>query len=260
MVYAAAEQDSYYTDLVNLALSYSPDKNYTVSRYNRDIPKPRLFDLMAQGRGIDVVNGSVTEARLNKYQAVHFPILRGLKGWRIALIHKGKPELFANVHTFEQFKALNPVQFNTWISTGIFKENGIKVATTASFNGLFQMLNSQRADYFPRSILDIRREYNQFAELDIMIDPYLLIQYPSAFYFFVKKDNHELAADIKQGLEQALVDGRFDKLFYQAYGQELRALNIKERRIIRLHNHSLPSSVPLNRTELWAEHRFIFSQ
>ncbi|EWH09169.1 hypothetical protein DS2_13889 [Catenovulum agarivorans DS-2] len=259
VVYAAAEQDSYYTDLLALALSYSIDKNYTVSRYNKDIPKPRLFEQMAQGRGVDVVNGSATHARLDKYQAIHFPILRGLKSWRIALIHKSTPDLFANIHTLEQFKALDPVQFNTWVSTRIFRENGIKVVTTANFKGLFQMLNSQRSDYFPRSILDIRRELKQFSHLNIMIDPYLLIQYPSAFYFYVKKDNNELASDINNGLEKALVDGRFGKLFYQAFGQELRALKLQDRRVIRLDNHSLPSSVPLNRPELWVDHSYTVS-
>ena len=256
IVYAAGESDDYYPKLLSQALSYFPEKNYQVKRYGLSLPKQRSFDLLAKDKGVDVMNGSSTLTRETKYQAIYFPILRGLKGWRLALINQNTPDIFANVKTEQQFKTKIPVQFHSWTATKIFENNDIKVAKAATFKGLFQMLDKNRIDYLPRSVLEIKHDLTIYPKLNLMIDPYILIKYPSAYYFYVNKDNHELANDIKQGLEKSLADGSFERLFNEAFGDEIASFNLKKRQVFYLNNPYLSATVPLHRTELWADHLF----
>ena len=55
------------------------------------------------------------------------------------------------------------------------------------------MLANKRFDYFPRSILAVAWEYEVNKERDIIIEPYRLIHYPTAYYYFVNKSNTQLA-------------------------------------------------------------------
>lgn len=253
VIYAAGERNAYYETLLSHALSYSPDKNYRVKRLGQPIPKQRSFNLLAKGNGVDVMNGSSTVKREEKYQAIYFPILKGLKGWRIALINKNTPMIFSDVKTQLQFRKITPGQFHSWTATKIFESNGIKVAKVATFKGLFQMLDKNRIDYLPRSVLEIQRDLTIYPELNLMIDPHVLIKYPTAYYFYVSKNNNELAKDIAFGLESALIDGSFDKIFNQAFGKQLSSLNLENRKTYNLDNPLLLDTTPINRKELWAD-------
>ncbi|MGJ8693110.1 MAG: hypothetical protein ACSHW0_11585 [Thalassotalea sp.] len=86
-----------------------------------------------------------------------------------------------------------------------------------------------------------------------MIDPYVLIKYPNDYYFYVNKTNYALAADLKKGLELALADGSFDKIFLAAYGDVLKKLNVDNRRVFNLHNPMLLESTPVDRPEFWVQ-------
>ncbi|MCF2946938.1 transporter substrate-binding domain-containing protein [Paraglaciecola aquimarina] len=253
VIYAAKEQNVYYTKLLSHALSYTPEKNYRVKRYGLALPKQRAFNLLAQGSDIDVMNGSSTTSREKTYQAIYFPILRGLKGWRLAIINQNNPDLFKNIKTEQEFKNKIPVQFHTWTATKIFEHNKIKVAKGTNFKGLFQMLHKKRIDYLPRSFLEVKRDLTLYPELNLMIDPYILIKYPSAYYFYVSKNNIELANDIKIGLEKALADGSFEKLFNQAFGSEMASFKLQARKVFNLDNPYIPTTIPVNRKELWAK-------
>lgn len=254
IVYAAGEIEDYYTDLLSLALSYSPEKNYQVKSFPNIIPKQRFFDLMAEDKGVDVITASSTLLREDHYQAIYFPILRGLKGWRVPIINQAKAELFSNVDTLEKLKALTVLQFHTWTTTEIFEANQFTVIKGTSYPGMFKMLKFARGDYLPRSVLEAEKDLSLFSDLNLLIDPYILIKFPSAYYFYVKKDNYALAEDINKGLEMALQDGSFDALFEKNFGNTIRALKLKKRRVFNLQNPFLPNTIPLKRNEFETEH------
>jgi ABC-type amino acid transport substrate-binding protein len=76
-----------------------------------------------------------------------------------------------------------------------------------------------------------------------MIDPQLLIIYPTATWFYVAKDNTALADALLQGLQQAEQDGSFDKLFQRYFGDALQRLQLEKRTRIMLENPLLPAQV-----------------
>ena len=50
--------------------------------------------------------------------------------------------------------------------------------------------------------------------LNLVIEPNLMLVYPAPIYFCKQKKNAKLARRIKKGLDLAIEDGSFDKLFY----------------------------------------------
>ena len=253
IIYPGTERDTYNIHLLKHALAYFPEKNYQVKAFGENIPKRRFFDLMVKNEGIDVMISGATIERERRYLPVRFPILMGLNGWRIPLVNKNQSYLFENVDNSKAFKRLIPGQFHTWSDSDILKRNGIKVSTGSNIEGLFTMLHKGRFDYFPRSVLEIQWEMANHQQLDIVIDQHALIHYPTAYYYYVNKNNHALAADINQGLEKALADGSFKRIFQQYYGYVIDFVKSSERKIFRLKNPILPKKTPLNRKELWLD-------
>ena len=67
----------------------------------------------------------------------------------------------------------------------------------------------------------------------------------------VNRHNTRLAQDIREGLEKAIADGSFDKLFQQYYGERLRKAHLETRTVIELRNPLLTPGTPSDRPELW---------
>ena len=110
------------------------------------------------------------------------------------LVNKKKHLLFKQVNSIEQFRKLVPGQFHTWSDTKVLESNNIRVEKGADFEGLFLMLDKERFDYFPRSVLEVDHEYEAHKLLNITIDSSVLVHYPTANYFYVanfdKKNQH----------------------------------------------------------------------
>jgi len=249
--YPGYERKEYYIDLLQLALSYPCRQQYQLLPSKLDMPKKRAFDLMNEHNGIDVMYGSATNERIAEYRAVPFPIMRGLMGLRVALVSKEGKHKLQHVHSLATLAKLRVGQFATWIDTEILKANGFNVEAGSDLGGLYQMLARGRIDYFPRSVLEVQFNQQEFSSLQLEIDPYVLMYYPTAVYFYVAKDNVELAQAIQCGLEHAQKDGKFSELFNQYYAGVLQQLNLEKRRVIKLENPLLPANVPLERPELW---------
>ncbi|WP_111979324.1 transporter substrate-binding domain-containing protein [Algibacillus agarilyticus] len=236
IIYGGKESEPYHLDLLKLALSYNTDKRYQVYKHQEPLPKQRAFKFMEQNTGVDVLSGSATKERQAQYRAIHVPLYKGLKGWRLAIINQHTPDLFKQVKNIKQLAQLNPTQFHSWIASKVFKHNKINVATSSSFKGLFQMIDRKRADYLPRSLLEVEKDLARYPELNLTLDPYILIKYPSVSYFFVNKHNKTLANHIEQGLKKALKDGNFDRLFNQTFGKVIKQYNLENRNVIELEN------------------------
>lgn len=253
VVYHGEQRQDYYVQLLHHILAYAKDKDYQLSAFGQYLPKYRDFEIMTKGEGIDVVMGGSTLDREHIALPIRFPLLKGLNGWRIPLVHKSQENMFAEVVTMEQFRRLVPGQFHTWSDTKVLESNGIKVQKGSSSEGLYAMLEKKRFDYFPRSVIEIEANLSAHKDLNITIDPYVLIYYPTAFYYYVNKDNVALAQDIKMGLEQALADGSFDRLFMEHYGGVITKFRQQKRRIFQLENPYLSDKTPLKRQELWLD-------
>jgi len=249
--YPGSQRQEYYIDLLQLALSYPCQQRFQLRASNLDLPKKRAFDLMNAGQGIDVMFGSASSERIAQYRAVPFPIMRGLMGLRVALVSKEGINTLQHVDTHSALAKLRVGQFITWSDTEVLRANQFNVEAGSDLDGLYQMLAKGRIDYFPRSVLEVQQNQQQYQHLQLQIDPHILLYYPTAVYFYVAKDNKTLADTLLCGLEQAQKDGRFNKLFNQYYDGLIQQLQIDKRRVFRLHNPLLPDQVPLERPELW---------
>lgn len=182
---------------------------------------------------------------------IRIPIDKGLFGWRVSLIKAERFDLFASVDSLAALRGFTAGQGHDWPDTAILRGAALPVETADNFESLFAMLSGGRFDYFPRSIIEARADVEAHRELGLMVEPFLVLHYPTAEYFFVSRKDTALAALIEKGLEQSLRDGSFDRLFYRSFAAEIESLHLATRRVILVPNPGLPVETPLNQRELW---------
>ena len=214
---------------------------------------------MKQGRGalelelgsgkVDIMDTMTSPAREAALLAIPIPLTKGLLGWRVALVRADRTQQFAAVTSLQQLAGFVAGQGHDWPDTGTLRANGLNVHQSASYTGLFGMLEAGRIDYFPRAVQQIWDERNKYPAL--AVEPHLLLKYRTDAYFFVNKHNVKLAADVRRGLEAAIADGSFDQLFYRYFAKQIAAAKLDRRRILQLENRVTRQPAGVLRPELW---------
>jgi hypothetical protein len=205
--------------------------------------------------GINVFWAGVTPKLEETFRPIYIPVLKGLLGHRIFIIKNGKQSLFDNINNLSDLKALKAGQGKTWGDTKVLKDADIPTATTLKYNNLFRMLEGDRFDYFPRAVHEPWSEVVSRPELNLTVEKRILLIYPFAMYFFVEKDNKRLHDIINEGLELAIKDGSFDRLFFsnQLIKDAMQNSNLKERVVIRIPNSDMSPKTPYDRKEFWLD-------
>lgn len=239
-----------------LKLSYS---GVQIAHYHDYLPRGREFYLMEKSAGIDVTWGSATKDREKRFKPIRVPIYKGLIGWRLALVTPENVDMLASVSNVEDFSQFTAGQNLLWTDTKILNANGIVTHSGNNKHVLAQMLSLKRFDYFPRSVVEIEKDTKELAEFNLVIDTHLLISYPTAYYFYVNKDNHQLASAIEKGLKAMHKSGAFNRLFSKYFAELLTRLNLNQRTQIVLNNPLLPATAPLMQSELWLNKNSIAS-
>ncbi|WP_434657389.1 substrate-binding periplasmic protein [Chromobacterium violaceum] len=240
----------YVQGLLQLACSQMAQRCELLSA--RDMNQGRAMEQMLRPDGqVDLFWGMTSREREQKLLTVRIPLDKGLIGWRVPLIAADRPDLLKDVKSIRQLAAFRAGQGQDWPDTRILREAGLPVVTSADYPNLFSMLRQRRYDYFPRSVIEVRQELESPNSKGLMLDPHLLLHYPTAFYFFVSPKRPELARMLQQGLEKSVADGSFDQLFRAFNDEHLRGLKLSGRAIIELPNPLLPEATPLSRRELW---------
>jgi len=247
---AADERVNYYAQLLALCLAKS-GKPYQLEPTQFHVEQGRGLQLVESNRGMEVIWTFTTVEREKKLTPIRIPIDRGLFGWRLFLIKASNQPLFNNINTLEQLSKLRAGQGHDWPDSDILKANHFLISESTTYEGLFDMLARDHIQYFPRSLLEIELELNSHPNHGFAIESHLLLHYPTALYFFVNKNNVELAADLEKGLRSAIDDGSFKKLFNQHFNDTIRKSDLKNRKIININNPLLPSITPLNETHYW---------
>ncbi|HEY4081113.1 MAG TPA: hypothetical protein VGM81_10470 [Burkholderiaceae bacterium] len=234
------ERGNYYVSLLKLALSKA-DGAFEVHPSDDASVNLRVLTRMAAGQGIDVVWAPAARSLEHDFRRVPVPLDKGILGWRLLLIKAKDRARFASVQSLEQLKALQAGQVSEWVDTEILRDNGLPVVGATLYESLFGMLAAQRFNYLPRGVAEIEGEARNNAKLGLVIEPHLALHYPMCVYFFVARDNKQLADSIEQGLRRALKDGSLEKLFQQLNGPALKAANLGQRRVFELNNPTLPA-------------------
>jgi ABC-type amino acid transport substrate-binding protein len=239
----------YVTELLQLALSKTSTP-YRLQTADFPMNQERQVLEIEAGRTIDVGPIPSSAEREARLLPIRIPLNKGLLGWRLGLVRKGEQALTANVKTLDDLKKLRLAQGQEWPDTQILQGNGVTVITAPKYEGLFKMLVGKRFDYFPRSVMEIWDEQAINADT-LEVEPHLALHYFYDAYFMVNRKNTKLAEDIRAGLEKAIADGSFDKLFQQYFGERLRKARLETRTVIELKNPLLTPGTPSNRPELW---------
>jgi len=239
----------YAMQLLQLALSKS-STDYRIQTAELPMNQERQVLEIEAGRTIDVGPIPSSAEREARLLPIRIPLNKGLLGWRLGLIRKGDQGLIAGVNTLDDLKRVRLAQGQEWPDTQILQANGIAVITAPRYEGLFKMLTGKRFDYFPRSVMEIWDEQAINADT-LEVEPRLALHYFYDAYFMVNRKNTRLARDIRDGLEKAIADGSFDKVFQQYFGERLRKASLETRTVIELRNPLLTPGTPSDRPELW---------
>lgn len=253
IVFFGKERKDYITDVLRMALKYTPENKYRLVFYGHDLPKLRSFQEVSVTEKIDMLSGGITLLREEKLRSIRIPLLMGLHGWRIPLVKSDNREIFSGVKTLQEFKQFTSGQLHSWSDTAVLESNHIHVVKATSYQGLFEMLKHSRFDYFPRSVIEVKYEYEQRASEGIVIEPNILINYPTAYHFYVNKKNEELALDIELALEKAIADGSFKRLFMSYYSGIINRVRKEKRKIFYLKNPLLNNNKQLQRKDFWID-------
>ncbi|MCG9728789.1 hypothetical protein L1D44_02815 [Shewanella sp. Isolate13] len=258
------QQDSrfnYRIALLNLVLEK------TAAKYGLAKLEP-LEQVVSQSRGlvmlqdnqIDVVFLATTKQREQSFLPVKIPIMRGILGLRILLIHRDNIERFAAVansatDSFGQFKQLEAGFVFHWADLAILESNHIPVQKQPNYENLFAMLNAKRFDYFPRGVNEAWRELAEHSKAfpDLVIDKHIALQYEYPVYFFVNNNNGALAKRIEEGLHMALADGSFKRLFLKHHKAQIKQAQLPQRKLFYLDNPTLPAGTPAIDKSWWLQ-------
>jgi ABC-type amino acid transport substrate-binding protein len=238
--------------LLQLALKNS-GKDYQTVPTDIRIQQEGVIRDMVSGQGqVDFFWTMSTDEREKILIPVRIPLDKGLIGWRVALVNPERAALFKNVKTIKDLRAFKAGQESGWPDVQILQSNGLEVVTASSDQAMFSMLQGGRFDYFPRSVIEILGEVSLHSEYPLEVERNILLHYPAALYFFVTPHMPELAEALRTGLEKAVADGSYERLFQRFMQPIASKLELKRRRVIELSNPLQSNDkMPLNRPELW---------
>lgn len=215
------------------------------------LSKSRALQMLKKGQGIDVVWTMTTLEREQTLLPVRIPIYRGLGSYRLLLVRAERQPQISALSLSSQLRQLKYAQVHDWVDSQILQDSKFSVLAVSHYDNLFQMLLKGRVDAIPRGVLEIEAEAAYWQAQGLVIEPKWLIHYPSAVYFFVDPRQPELAASIEQGLQLALADGSFQKLFDKFFARHLANMQLPQRQLLSLPNRYLPVKTPLQQAELW---------
>jgi hypothetical protein len=241
--------------ILKLAISKSDQaQRYQYKAYDSFITEARLFEMVKDNK-ISVMWAGTQEKYETELLPIRIPVLKGLLGHRIFIIRKGEQAKFNQVNSLQQLQQIPLGQGRFWGDTTVLKHNQMSVVAPVKYASLFYMLEGGRFDFFPRAVHEPWSEVEARPELNLTVENDILLIYPFAMYFFVNRDNTELAKSIETGFLAAIDDGSFNALFFNhpMIQDALNQANLQQRRVFRLSNPDMSPDTPVNDKRLWLD-------
>jgi hypothetical protein len=211
----------------------------------------RALKRVEENLDVNVVWSMTSVKREQQLRPIRIPISRGLIGWRVFISHKNSLFLQAPIREMEDLLRFSPVQGIAWPDTKILQANGFNVVTARDYMEGIEFINNKLADFFPRSVTEVYKELENQYSTDMRLRKGISFYYPTAMYFFTNKQNITLSRLIETGLNKAIEDGSYDKLFNAHFGETLRKLDLKNSLYFRLANPLLPPLTPIDESRYW---------
>ncbi|MFT6270411.1 MAG: hypothetical protein ACJAVV_003246 [Alphaproteobacteria bacterium] len=236
--------------LLELALQKTGVR-YKIKQSMSPMRQARALKRLEENLEVNVVWSMTDVLREQQLRPIRIPIARGLIGWRVFVSHKNSPFLQAPIKDMADLLRFSPVQGVAWPDTKILQANGFNVITARDYVEGTELVNNKLADFFPRSVVEVLQELENQYSRNLQLRKGLAFYYPAAQYFFTNKQNITLSRLIETGINRAIEDGSYDKLFNEHYGETLEKLDFKNSLYFRLANPLLPPLTPIGQSQYW---------
>jgi len=242
--YRSAESEldrryDYEQDLLELALEKTVDE---YGPYEM-VPSPKMnftraYEALKSGNLENpMFKTSVTDEFAREYDYVSFPVDLGIVGYRVCFTHPDVKEELAGIETLAELKEYTIGQGSGWVDVQILEHAGFQVQTVSNYESLFKMVTAKRFDLFPRGANEVMQEYPSRKEMEnLVIDDNICIFYPMPRFFFTTKGNTEAVERVETGIKIAYEDGSFRELWNRYYLDNIKAVNLNDRKIFTIEN------------------------
>ncbi|WP_394390193.1 hypothetical protein [Shewanella woodyi] len=193
--------------------------------------------------------------REKRYHVIRIPLMAGLLGMRVPVVHRSQYQKFLALESAEQLKQLTACQGTHWPDSYVLEQNGYRVERVTKFESMYSMLRQGRCDYFPRGIGEVHAELEHSMNQDMVAVDNLLLTYPMPMYVFLNKRNKQLAKRLEQGL-YAMVE-RGDIFEFVRQHPATRGVfplgKYHQAKLARLTNPLLSNSTELDNPLFWLQ-------
>ncbi|UTY56772.1 transporter substrate-binding domain-containing protein [Massilia sp. erpn] len=235
---SAQEHAHYFPQLLRLALdkTAASDGPYVIEHYQHELTSPRQSAELKKDGVINVMWDGTNPQRERELLPVRISLLRELNDYRVFLIRADQQERFRAVRTLDDLRQLKAGVGVNWPSADVLRRNGLPVVTSITYESLFPMLAVKRFDYLPRGTHEAWGEQELHAKDGLVLESTIFLHYRVPHYFFVSRNNPQLADRIERGLKLAQKDGSWDKLFNSipAFRRGQAEINAHKRRVFEL--------------------------
>ena len=98
---------------------------------------------------LDVIWTLSSKEYEDRYQAVYYPLYKGMFGMRLAIVKRERLSMLSGVDSLSDLQQFSAGQGKQWADTPILQSNGIPVVPVNKYHNHFPMLEGGRFDYFP---------------------------------------------------------------------------------------------------------------
>lgn len=189
----APQPGDYIVTLLQMSLEASKADDETIElRFAQyGLSQARLIAEVRRGDTNSIMWTISNKAREKILRPIRIPLFKGLLGYRSLVIRKQDQARFAQVNSSADLAQYAAGQGAEWPDTHILRANQLPVVEGTTHENLYKMLVAGRFDYFPRGITETREEEELIKFHDVMVEPHLILYYPTVMYFFVNKSNTE---------------------------------------------------------------------
>jgi hypothetical protein len=243
----------YCIAMLSLALS-KIGSDYQLEGVPGEMTQVRQVEAIKNGE-LDVMWAGTSKELEDEVEPIRVPLFKGLLGHRFLIIRQGDQARFNQVENIQDLRSISLGQGTAWIDTKVLEANQLKVVKTMKYQNLFYMLDGGRFDAFPRAVFEPFNEIAGLPQLPLAVEERLMLVYKMDFYLFVSKNRKQLARDLERGLDMAIADGSFDKIFMSSplVQEAISKGNLKNRIVIPLDNPFNSPETPIDRAEYWID-------
>jgi hypothetical protein len=228
-------QSNYFLDILKEAAKNSDvDLEIDLVKY----PHLRIKNYLKTGK-VTLFQMQETDKRNGEYIPIKVGLTNKLIGKRVFFIRDNEQPTFDKIKNLSDLRESNLIgAFGLdWLDATVWKQNNLKhKEVDGIWSNIYRMLEANRnIDYFPRSIIEIMRESEEYPFLSI--EKNLLLEFDSDYIFYVSKKSGLLDKDIlliEKMLLKAKRDGIIDWLIQKYWADDFNKLNLINRKVLKL--------------------------